>query len=271
VAAGRPVPRVSFIVVSDTHVGREDRPEAARVWERTAVEIDSAMGAFVLHLGDLVDGRREAQYPVYLEGRKRIKKPVYEIPGNHDTAELFAKYVRKTVDLAFDHQGIRFLMINNSRPDSVDGFVTAEQIDWLDKQCADAGGKGLFVMMAMHVPAHPNEPPDAGAYVKEGNGQAELEALLKRHERRVLALLHGHFHCGLRGWEDRGRVQEVIFPSALFNKDYRLGEGKAAGYWLDEYRPGYVLVSVGPEGMRLRYKAVGVAVTKERVCRLGVG
>jgi hypothetical protein len=75
IGSERAVPRFSFVVVSDTHVGREDKAEAARVWERTAREIDGAAGEFVLHLGDLVDGRREAQYPVYLEGRKRISKP----------------------------------------------------------------------------------------------------------------------------------------------------------------------------------------------------
>jgi hypothetical protein len=50
-------------------------------WKKMAAEIAKAEGDLVLHLGDVVDGGREAQYPIYLETRKRIGKPVHEIPG----------------------------------------------------------------------------------------------------------------------------------------------------------------------------------------------
>src|SRR5688572_13158076 len=88
-------PQFSFIVVSDTHLGRNDDETAARQWARTAKEIDASEGDLVLHLGDVVDGGREAQYAVYKETRKTIRKPVYEIPGNHDPQELFEKHIRK--------------------------------------------------------------------------------------------------------------------------------------------------------------------------------
>ncbi|MEZ5431211.1 MAG: metallophosphoesterase [Verrucomicrobiales bacterium] len=54
----------------------------------------SQHGAFVLHLGDVVDGGREEQYPRYLAGRKAITKTVLEIPGNHDPADLFQRHLR---------------------------------------------------------------------------------------------------------------------------------------------------------------------------------
>src|SRR5262245_65705200 len=56
------LPRFSFLVVSDTHLGRGDNQDAARQWERTARELEAAEGDFVLHLGDIVDGGREPQY-----------------------------------------------------------------------------------------------------------------------------------------------------------------------------------------------------------------
>jgi 3',5'-cyclic-AMP phosphodiesterase len=264
----RKVPAFSFVVVSDTHLGREDKEDAARQWTQTAREINAAAGEFVLHLGDVVDGGREAQYEVYKDIRKAIRKPVHEIPGNHDPHALFAKHLRQPVDFAFDHEGVRFLLLNNSRTGSVDGFITPAQVTWLAQQSEEAVAKGLFLILALHVAVHANKPPDPGFYVKPENGQQEFYTLLSRHKDRVLALLHGHFHCGLRGWDDHAPLHEVIIPSALFNRDYRLTAQKAPGYNLPEFRPGFVLTSIGPAGMTLRYKPVGVAETRDKVCPL---
>jgi 3',5'-cyclic-AMP phosphodiesterase len=108
----KPLPEFSFLVVSDTHLGRGDQEGPARQWARTAKQIDSTAGDFVLHLGDVVDGGREAQYAVYKDIRKTIRKAVHEIPGNHDPQELFERHLRKPVELALDHKGVRFLLLN---------------------------------------------------------------------------------------------------------------------------------------------------------------
>jgi len=267
-AQTRVLPAFSFLVVSDTHLGRQDQDAAARQWTRTARAIDATAGDFVLHLGDIVDGGREAQYAVYKEIRKSIRKPMHEIPGNHDPQALFEKHIRRPVDMAFDHQGVRFLLINNSRTDSHDGFITTGQLTWLGDQCADAGRKALFVVICAHVPVHENKSPDRGWHVKPRDGQAELYKLLDAHKDRVLALFHGHFHNGIRGWEDHAPVQEVIFPSALYNQDRKLGEQKAPGYYLAELRPGFVQVTIGKGQLKLRYQPVGVAETAEKACPL---
>src|SRR5258708_5569045 len=73
-AAEKTLKEISFVVVTDTRLGYKDAESAGKLWERTAAEIEAAPGAFVLHLGDVVDGGREAQYPVYLETRKVIRK-----------------------------------------------------------------------------------------------------------------------------------------------------------------------------------------------------
>src|SRR5204863_344792 len=78
-ATAAPRSEILFVVVTDTHLGYKDQDKAERVWMQTAAEIDKATGAFVLHLGDVVDGGREAQYPKYLEGRQLIHKPVHEV------------------------------------------------------------------------------------------------------------------------------------------------------------------------------------------------
>ena len=164
------LPALSFIVVSDTHLGYRDQPRAAQRWEATAKEIDKAAGELVLHLGDVVDGGRESQYPVYLETRKLIRTKLYDI-------------------------------------------VTT-------------------------------------------------------HQDRMLALMHGHFHNGLRGWDDHTPVHEICFPSALYNLDRRLEAQHAPGYNPPEFRPGYTIVTIQSGEMRLAYKPVGAPVAVHHACRL---
>ena len=267
-ASADPREEVAFIVVSDTHLGYRDQESAARRWETTAAEIATAPGDFVLHLGDVVDGGREAQYPIYLKSRKVIEKPVYEIPGNHDPRELFQKYVRKTVDTTFDHRWLRVLLIGNAHRDSHDGFLTDKQIAWIDEQGRRAGQDGKLLSVCMHVPAHKNLHPDRGWYVKPENGQTDLYAVLGRHQQRVLAIFHGHFHNGVRGWEDHGPLHEICFPSALYNRDRNLEKQNAPGYNLKEFRPGYTLVTIKNQTMQLTYKPVGAEAIAKKQCRL---
>jgi hypothetical protein len=147
----------------------------------------------------------------------------------------------------------------------IDGYLTTGQLGWLGRQMDDAAGRGMFMVLAMHVTAHENRLPEAGAFLKPAGGQKELYALVDRHRARLLAMLHGHFHCGLRGWSDRGPVHEIVFPSALYNRNQLLTETKAPGYNLPEFRPGFTTVEFRKDGIALRYKPVGVdsAVTKK--------
>ncbi|HUE70453.1 MAG TPA: metallophosphoesterase [Pirellulaceae bacterium] len=90
-------------MVSDTHLGYKDQPAAEALWKRTAGELATTDEAFVLHTGDVVDGGRESQYPLYVAARETIGKRVYEIPGNHDPQPLFEKYISSPVDRAVEH------------------------------------------------------------------------------------------------------------------------------------------------------------------------
>ena len=256
---GAETPRkdLRFCVISDTHLGYRDEPAAAQQWKRTAAELADAPGEFVLHLGDVVDGGREAQYPLYTEIRKTIGKPVHEVPGNHDPQELFAKHIRRPIDTAVDYDWLRLLLLGNARPDSHDGFLSEQQLEWIGGQCAKAADQGKGLILCLHVPVHENKHPDRGWYVQPEHGQKEFYEILKQHAQRVVAVFHGHFHNGLRGWDDHAPVHEVVFPSALYNQDRRLEQQSAPGYNLPEFRPGYTLAEIRGETLTLRYKPLG--------------
>ena len=257
-----------FLVISDTHLGRNDNDEAARQWELTAKELAAAPEKLVLHLGDVVDGGRESQYAIYKATAKTVGKPVHAIPGNHDPIELFARHIRPEIDTVVDHAGIRFVLMGNAHSDSHDGFLEVAQLTWLDEQCRKAADDMRHVIICMHVPAHANHHPDRGWYVKPEHGQKQFYAVLTGHRDRVIALFHGHFHNGIRGWDDTPGIHEIIFPSALYNQDRKLAAQKAPGYNLDEFRPGYTHVRIKDGTMSLRYKPIGAAVSAEKDCRL---
>ncbi len=259
-----PTDRMRFIVISDTHLGRHDNDQAERQWNRTAAELKEAPGDFILHLGDVVDGGRAAQYPIYRRISEGIGKRVYEIPGNHDPVPLFEKHLGHPADRSFVHGGIRFVLLSNAHTDSHDGFITEKQCTWLESQCRKAQAKSQFIIFCLHVPVHANKHPDRGWYEKPQHGQKAFNEICTRHRDRVIATFHGHFHNGIRGWDDHGSLHEVVFPSALYNLNRRLEEQKAPGYNLNEFRPGYTLVTLNGPKMTLQYKPAEAEVTAVR-------
>ncbi|MDA1050279.1 MAG: metallophosphoesterase [Planctomycetota bacterium] len=260
---------LSFVIVTDTHLGYRDQDSAAKLWQKTATEINQSPGNLVLHLGDIVDGGREEQYPIYLESRRLIQKPVHEIPGNHDPEDLFRKHIRENPSTVVEHGWLRLLLLNNARRDSHDGFLSAEQLTWLESQCGQAERDDRFVCLCMHVPAHPNRHPDRGWYVKPEHGHNEFNELLRRFQTRIVTVMHGHFHNGIRGWNDRHGVHEICFPSALYNLDRGLEKQSAPGFNPLEFRAGYTLVTLRDGAMKLQYKPTASELSVEKECVIG--
>ena len=254
--AAAPPGEISLLLVTDTHLGYKDQDKAEQLWLKTAAAMAGQRASFVLHLGDVVDGGREALYPKYLEGRQLIGKPVHEIPGNHDPEEAFRRHLRPEINHVVEHEWLRVVMLNNSRRDSHEGFLTAEQLDWLAAQGEAALRKDQRLLFAMHVPVHHNAHPDRGWFVKPEHGQTAFYELLRKHAARTLAVFHGHFHNGIRGWNDHDGVHEVCFPSALYNQDRKLGASHAPGYNPEEFRPGFTSVTIKGEAIELRFHTV---------------
>ena len=260
---------LSFTIVTDTHLGYRDKDSAAELWQKTAAEVNHSPGNLVLHLGDIVDGGREEQYPIYLESRRLIEKPVHEIPGNHDPEDLFRKYIRENPSIVVEQGWLRFLLLNNARRESHDGFLSDGQLAWLESQCQQADRDDGFVSICMHVPAHPNRHPDRGWYVKPDSGADEFNDLLQRYKDRIVAVMHGHFHNGIRGWSDRHGVHEICFPSALYNQNRGLEEKSAPGFNPLEFRAGYTLVTIRRGAMMLQYKPTASEPSVEKQCLFG--
>jgi hypothetical protein len=159
--------RFHFVVVSDRTGGH--RPG---VWEEAMAKIDLVQPAFVLSVGDLVEG--------YTEDRRQLRRewdeidrmigeldaPFFYVPGNHDysnqvMAEVWAERLGPSY-YAFTYKGALFVVLNSALFDreGVEGYGQrggdweadqAAQLAWLDRTLK-ANGDARWTFLFMHRP-----------------------------------------------------------------------------------------------------------------------
>lgn len=267
-AAGRK--RFEFAIIADSHI--QARNQEMRALTTAVDEINASEAAFTVCLGDLVNvgADNPDRYPEWRAAVDRLSKPWHAVPGNHDPVELFRKHVQDKTDFTVDADGVRLVLFQNSRTDSHKGFLTPEQLPWIDAAVAEADAAGRRSILCCHVPAHRNVSPDRGYFLDDANGGTEFAGLLERRRKSILAVFSGHNHCGLRGWDDRG-VPEVIV-TALGGVGNKRDLSKAPGWHLGPQgsQPnGYTQVAVHEAAVVIRYKPVGAEVIGERELAAG--
>jgi hypothetical protein len=265
-AAGDGKPVLQLALVADTHLGKDDKPDAARFMAQAVDEINASPAELTLFLGDLVDSgnRHETLYAEWMRIAGQLKKPWYAIPGNHDPTALFIKHVRPATDYAIDQGNWRFIFFQDTSPESHDGSTTADQLKWVAAQVDESAKAGRRAVLCAHIPRHPNKGPDMGWYVR--TQEKEWQALLEDRSGTIAAVLSGHLHSGLRGWTDAAGVPEVCMPSCLWNFQGDLS--KSGGFSTREQRPGYVTAELAADKLTLRYKPTGAAALEPVVLDL---
>lgn len=259
-------PLFTFALATDTHLGRQAGDEERL--QQLVTEINRSDAQFTLFCGDLVDNGQvegnEKRYPIWKEIVKGLEEDFYAVPGNHDPDALFLKHVAESTDFVVEHKDIRFVCFRNAEPNpGHDGIVTADQLKWLQARVEEADQKEQRVVLVSHVAYHENKHPDVGWYLKKG--REEFGKLLTANK-QIVASVTGHFHCGLRGWDDTAKIQEVVLPSASWNADR--GLERAPGYSLKEFRAGWVLAEMYANQLVLHYRPFGGEATASKELQL---
>lgn len=259
-------PEFTFALATDTHLSRQAGDE--KQFEKLVGEINRSAAQFTLFCGDLVDNGqgegKEKQYPAWKEIAKGLKRDYFAVPGNHDPDSLFLNHIAKQTDFVFEHKDFRFVCFRNAEPNpGHDGIVTPEQLKWLKARLDEARDKDQRVVLVSHVAYHENKHPDVGWYVKKG--REEFGKLLAANK-QIVASLTGHFHCGLRGWDDTAGIHEVVLPSASWNADR--GLHAAPGYSLKEFRAGWVLAEMFSDKLVLSYRPLGADSAAKKELRM---
>lgn len=195
--------------------------------ETCVSDLNAQQVQFSLNLGDVTD-RNPKDLDSVLLVLKKLKKPIYTTPGNHDyhgvtdNKALFAKLHMPSEYYAFERKGWLFVMLNTNEVasyanvegtwkekelkqmmDSIklakgingeeyNGGISSQQLKWLDGQLAKAQNRQLKVLIFSH------HPLDFSRGFTALNSKEILDIISKYS--CVKGLFAGHHHTGDFGY-----------------------------------------------------------------------
>lgn len=230
-------PQLRFGLIADPHYADQDSKagrqyrKAKELFRQTLLRLNQEQDlAFIMVLGDIVDGTKEDEMPQMIAMAQESRVPVKYLAGNHDLARYSEEQLKTFFgnnDLFEDFAiaGVRFLVINSQDVslaadatsgrrqaakdflaaragvlfNSTDGMLSAERKQWLQNQLTAAEAAGEDVVVFSHAPVW---------YLASNNRELmwdhqEILAILDRCP-RLRAFFAGHNHGG--GLSPRRRV-----------------------------------------------------------------
>jgi Icc protein len=198
-----------FVHISDTHINPDTayNNEYAKytplVGAKALVEALNALPFtpdFILHTGDVAYDPVPEAYPFIAELFSTLKAPVYYLRGNHDDAGSIQKILMKSHEIKpylyyeFESKGVQVLCLDSNgphNPQNPSGFITEEQLDWLDARCSADDERPMVV--ATHHNVIPIGVPWLDDWMRTENGE-ELHAILRQARDRLCGVFFGHIH-----------------------------------------------------------------------------
>lgn len=188
----------SFVQISDSHIGF-NKPANTDVTATLQAALDKIDGLekapdFLIHTGDLTHSSKPAEFDT-LAQMLGTKRPVFYVPGEHDTSvddgklylERYGKGSQGNGWYSFDHHGVHFIGLVNVVQLEGMGRLGQDQLDWLKKDVAGLKSSVPVVLFA-HIPLW-------AVYPQWGWGTSDSEqalALLRRFG--SVTVLNGHIH-----------------------------------------------------------------------------
>lgn len=152
----------------------------------------------VIFTGDLTDFGRAEEYDNLARLIAPLAMPAYLMPGNHDEPERMREkfpshaYMRQRtgkLDYVIDEFPVRIVALDSTVFHKPHGFITDEQLAWLDATLAAAPAKPTIV--ALH---HPPFWTGIGHMdIQPLTNPAPLEAVIRKHP-QVERVVCGHLH-----------------------------------------------------------------------------
>jgi hypothetical protein len=196
-------PEFRFAILGD-RTGETQPGVWEQVWHETAAE----HSAFVLTVGDLIQGlqddQAETQWREAKKGLEAYKQiPLYLTPGNHDiwseaSEALFRRHAGHAPHYSFDHAQAHFTILDNSRSDT----LSQDELDFLEQDLqAHAAQTVKFIV---------SHRPSWLMYVAMQNPGFRLHQLAQQYGVKYVIAGHVHqmMHAELQG------VTYLSMPSA---------------------------------------------------------
>lgn len=200
-AAEAPSRGLSFVQISDTHIGfsKDANPDVAGTL-KTAIDRIRALPtppAFIIHTGDVTHLSKPAEFDLADQILAVARGQFYYVPGEHDVLDDGAKAFRERYGKgtagygwhSFDAGGVHFVGLVNVmalKPGGL-GQLGADQLEWLESDLAGRSAETPIVVFA-HMPLW-------SLYPDWGWGTADAAQALGYLQRfGSVTVLNGHIH-----------------------------------------------------------------------------
>ncbi len=207
-----------FFHISDTHINPDtnyikDYAQYTPIIGAKALvrEINSLpfKPDFILHTGDTAYDP-EPVYDGVKEVFSEIDVPIHYLAGNHDEAkglqrEMMGRSedaIQEYLHYDFTVKGVQFVCLDSNGPHDPEkptGFVTPEQLDWLDSICASDDEHPLVI--AVHHNVIPVYVPWLDNWMRMENGE-EFHEIVRQTRDRLCGVFYGHIHQNIQTLRD---------------------------------------------------------------------
>jgi 3',5'-cyclic-AMP phosphodiesterase len=232
-----------FVILGD-RTGEAQPGIYERVWKQTASE----QPAFVISVGDSIEGLNDATADAEWRLLEQILTPYRQIPlflapGNHDiwsaaSQMAFEKHARHAPHYSFDHGQLHVTVLDNSRSDA----LAAGELAFLEKDL-EAHKEQPVKFIVMH---RPSWLVDAMFQ----NPRFALQQLAKKYG--VRWVIAGHLHQMLEV-----ELEGVTYLSMASSGGHLRGSGRYEDGWFF----GYAVASVRANEVELRIKELSGRVS----------
>lgn len=192
----------------------------------------------VLATGDLSQDGSEASYRHFQSRMGQFRCPVYWFAGNHDQVPVMQKLIAGTeaAQKRLIRQGWQLLFLDSSVPDQVHGYLSDNELDFLDRSLAEYPHHHALICLHHHpVPVSARWMNPIGLR----NAQALFDCLAPHDQ--VRGLLWGHIHQQLDDMHHGLRLMATPSTCVQFRP-------KSDHFSLDDRPPGYRWLKLHPDG-----------------------
>ncbi|HUQ92462.1 MAG TPA: metallophosphoesterase [Bryobacteraceae bacterium] len=222
------------------------------VYEQVWREIAAERPAFVLGVGDTIEGMDDATAQSQWLQVTRILAPYRSLPlylaaGNHDiwspgSERLFRKFSGRAPHYSFNYQHVHFTVLDNSRSEQ----FTAAELQFLENDLRASSAKPVKIIVSHR--------PSWVLHAAWENPAFELHRLAKKYG--VKYVIAGHLHMMLYV-----NLEGISYLSAPSAGGHLRGSRKYEDGWLF----GYILVEVRGTEVRLQIKELKPPHGKGRI------
>jgi len=193
----------------------------------------------VLATGDISQDNTLASYQYFAQHIKRLDKPCYWLPGNHDNIPLMVDALKAEGVLSDKHKVVgdwQIILLDSQLSGSPSGYLSPEQLALLDKQLSLHPDKHALVVL------HHNTYPVGCKWLDQHilrNPDAFL-AILAKHP-QAKHVLFGHVHQQVDEVHDG--IHFMASPSTCFQFKPHCDE-----FTLDSRAPGWRYLQLHSDG-----------------------